>query len=283
MGAQPLAARARTPRLRAVPPARPCAGAPSTHDRARAHRRVEPRTAARTRLRSARCSRGDGAAGARLLRVGPVSDRARTRRFCARVRSPGCRPSNCNRHRARAGSCRRAYGAAFFSSLRDLRANLAPVASLSIGLVIGTTGGRRVGRAHRDRRHDVAGPLSRSARCWRRPIRRARPRSPGDSGAPKRFVTVVEGESLINDATALIAFKFAVAATVGVGSRDGCRRRVRAQLGRWGGGGRRRGLARRQSPSPDRRPAHRDHDLPLTPFSPTCPRRCLGRAVSLRP
>jgi CPA1 family monovalent cation:H+ antiporter len=33
-------------------------------------------------------------------------------------------------------------------------------------------------------------------------------------GAPRRFVTVVEGESLVNDATGLIAYKFAVAATV---------------------------------------------------------------------
>jgi monovalent cation/hydrogen antiporter len=31
-------------------------------------------------------------------------------------------------------------------------------------------------------------------------------------GAPRRFVTIVEGESLINDSTALIAYKFAVAA-----------------------------------------------------------------------
>ena len=34
----------------------------------------------------------------------------------------------------------------------------------------------------------------------------------GRVGAPRRIVTVLEGESLINDSTALIAFKFAVAA-----------------------------------------------------------------------
>ena len=36
----------------------------------------------------------------------------------------------------------------------------------------------------------------------------------GRLGAPRRFVTVVEGESLVNDSTALIAYKFAVAAAV---------------------------------------------------------------------
>ena len=34
------------------------------------------------------------------------------------------------------------------------------------------------------------------------------------SGAPRRFVTVVEGESLVNDATGLIFYRFAVAATL---------------------------------------------------------------------
>jgi CPA1 family monovalent cation:H+ antiporter len=33
-------------------------------------------------------------------------------------------------------------------------------------------------------------------------------------GAPRRYVTIVEGESLVNDATALVAYKFAVAAAV---------------------------------------------------------------------
>jgi CPA1 family monovalent cation:H+ antiporter len=33
----------------------------------------------------------------------------------------------------------------------------------------------------------------------------------GRVGAPRRIVTILEGESLVNDSTALIAFKFAVA------------------------------------------------------------------------
>lgn len=108
------------------------------------------------------------------------------------------------------------YGAAFFSSLRDLRDNLAPVASLSIGLVIGTTFGVAWVA------HSVIDGMSWPAAFTLGAV--LAPTDPvaataiaGRLGAPKRFVTVVEGESLINDATALIIFKFAVAATVAGG------------------------------------------------------------------
>ncbi len=110
------------------------------------------------------------------------------------------------------------YGAAFFSSLRDLRDNLAPVASLSIGLVIGTTFGVAWVA------HSVIDGMS-----WPPAFTLGAVLAPTDPvaataiagrlGAPKRFITVVEGESLINDATALIIFKFAVAATVAGASR----------------------------------------------------------------
>ena len=36
-------------------------------------------------------------------------------------------------------------------------------------------------------------------------------------GAPRRFVTIVQGESLVNDATGLTLYKLAVAAAVGSG------------------------------------------------------------------
>jgi monovalent cation/hydrogen antiporter len=108
------------------------------------------------------------------------------------------------------------YGAAFFSSLRDLRANLRPVASLSIGLVVGTTAAVAVVA------HAVIDGMSWPAAFTLGAV--LAPTDPvaataiaGRLGAPKRFVTVVEGESLINDATALIIFKFAVAATVAGG------------------------------------------------------------------
>ncbi len=105
------------------------------------------------------------------------------------------------------------YGAAFFSSLRDLRRNLQPIASLSIGLVVATM--LVVGVVA----HEVVDDLSWAAAFTLGAV--LAPTDPvaataiaGRLGAPQRFVTVVEGESLINDATALILFKFAVAAVV---------------------------------------------------------------------
>lgn len=105
------------------------------------------------------------------------------------------------------------YGASFFSSLRDLRANLRPIASLSVGLVVATMG--IVGVVA----HEVIDDLSWAAAFTLGAV--LAPTDPvaataiaGRLGAPQRFVTVVEGEALINDATALILFKFAVAAVV---------------------------------------------------------------------
>lgn len=105
------------------------------------------------------------------------------------------------------------YGAAFFSSLRDLRRHLQPIASLSIGLVVATM--LIVGVVA----HEVVDDLSWAAAFTLGAV--LAPTDPvaataiaGRLGAPQRFVTVVEGEALINDATALILFKFAVAAVV---------------------------------------------------------------------
>ena len=103
-------------------------------------------------------------------------------------------------------------------------------------------------------------------------------------GAPRRVVTIVEGESLVNDATALIAYKFAVAAV-----RDrqllACWTRALdfvAQRGR-----RHRDRARGRldrdracaAGSTTRRPRSRSRSSP--PTSPTCrPRRSTCRACS---
>jgi CPA1 family monovalent cation:H+ antiporter len=105
------------------------------------------------------------------------------------------------------------YAAAFFSSLRDLRDNLRPIGLLAIGLVIATTIGVAAVA------HAVIDGMS-----WEAAFVLGAVVSPTDPvaataiasrvGAPSRFVTIVEGESLINDATALIAYKFAVAAVV---------------------------------------------------------------------
>jgi monovalent cation/hydrogen antiporter len=104
------------------------------------------------------------------------------------------------------------YSAAFFTGLRDLRSNLRPISLLSIGLVAVTTlGVAWIG-------HEAVG-LS-----WASAFTLGAIVSPTDAlaatevarrvGAPRRVVSIIEGESLVNDGTALVAYKFAVAAVV---------------------------------------------------------------------
>ncbi len=123
-----------------------------------------------------------------------------------------------------------------------------------------------MGRAQRDRRDELAAAFTLGAvLAPTDPV--AATAIAGRLGAPKRFVTVVEGESLINDATALIIFKFAVAATVRRGfSAVDAVGRVRAQLDRRHRDRHRDRLGRRSDPPTDRRSAHRDLDLAPTPF-----------------
>ena len=47
-----------------------------------------------------------------------------------------------------------------------------------------------------------------------RPIRSRPPPSSKRLGIPRRLVTLIEGESLVNDATALVAYRVAVGAVV---------------------------------------------------------------------
>ncbi len=106
------------------------------------------------------------------------------------------------------------YSAAFFSSLSDLRENVRPIALLAVGSVLVTVVGVALVA------HTVIDGLS-----WEAAFVLGAVLSPTDPvaataiagkvGAPRRFVTIVEGESLVNDSTALICFKFAVAAAVG--------------------------------------------------------------------
>ncbi len=105
------------------------------------------------------------------------------------------------------------YAAAFFSSLRDLRENVQTIGALSIGLVIATTLGVAVVA------HAFIDGLS-----WEAAFVLGAVVSPTDPvaatsiasrlGAPRRVVSIVEGESLVNDATALVIYKFAVAAAL---------------------------------------------------------------------
>jgi Na+/H+ antiporter len=102
------------------------------------------------------------------------------------------------------------YSAAFFTSLRELEANLRPISLLAFGLVLATT------LAVAAVAHRFVG-LSWSAAFVLGAI--VAPTDPIAAitiarrlGAPRRIVTIVEGESLINDGTALVLYKFAVAA-----------------------------------------------------------------------
>jgi monovalent cation/hydrogen antiporter len=104
------------------------------------------------------------------------------------------------------------YGAAFFTSLRDLRRDARPIALLSIGLVAVTM---------------VAVALVAHYAIglgWAEAFVLGAIVSPTDAvapaeilrriGAPHRLLTVIEGENLTNDWTALILYKVAVAAVV---------------------------------------------------------------------
>jgi monovalent cation/hydrogen antiporter len=105
------------------------------------------------------------------------------------------------------------YAAAFFSDLRALRADLRAISMAAIGLVLLTIGTVAVVG------HEVIGlswPLAFALGAIVAPtdpvaataiMRRL--------GAPRRLVNFVEGESLVNDATALVAYRVAVAAAVG--------------------------------------------------------------------
>ena len=105
------------------------------------------------------------------------------------------------------------FPAALFTSWRDFHANLRPISLLAVGLVLFTT--VAIGCfAH----HLIAGLPLAAAFVLGAII------SPPDAVAataitqrlrvPRRIVTILEGESLVNDATALVAYGFAVNALV---------------------------------------------------------------------
>ena len=106
------------------------------------------------------------------------------------------------------------YSAAFFANLRDLRADLRAISLLAVGLVLATT----VAVA-------VAIHVLVPAMPWAVAFALGAIVSPTDplaaseiarrQNAPRRVISIVEGESLINDGTALTAYNVAVAAAVG--------------------------------------------------------------------
>jgi monovalent cation/hydrogen antiporter len=106
------------------------------------------------------------------------------------------------------------YPAALFTSWRDFRANLRPIILLAVGLVVFTT--CAVGWFA----HSIVAELPLAAAFILGAVV-----SPPDAVAatavmerlnvPRRIVTVIEGESLVNDATALVAYGFAIEALNG--------------------------------------------------------------------
>ncbi|MBM3491117.1 MAG: Na+/H+ antiporter [Alphaproteobacteria bacterium] len=105
------------------------------------------------------------------------------------------------------------YQAALFTSWRDFRANLRPIGMLAVGLVVATT--IVVGGALK---------LLLPELPWAACFAFGAIVSPPDAVAataifsrlniPRRIVTILEGESLVNDATGLVIYKLAVAAAI---------------------------------------------------------------------
>jgi Na+/H+ antiporter len=106
------------------------------------------------------------------------------------------------------------YSAAFYANLLDLRQDLRPISMLAIGLVLVTMCTVAVVA------HAMIDGLSWGAAFALGAI--VAPTDPVAATAiarrmnvPRRVVTVLEGESLVNDGTALVCYRVAVAAAVG--------------------------------------------------------------------
>ena len=105
------------------------------------------------------------------------------------------------------------FGSAFSTPIRDFKANIRAIGQLAIGLVLFTT--LAVGL--------VAGLLVPELR-WAPAFALGAIVAPPDAvaatsvlrrlGVPRRVLTILEGESLVNDASALIAYRVAVAAVL---------------------------------------------------------------------
>jgi monovalent cation/hydrogen antiporter len=104
------------------------------------------------------------------------------------------------------------YWAALHTNVRDLRRELRPITMLAVGLVMATTGAVAV------LAHTVLGlPWAVAAvlgAIVSPPDPVAAVAVTGRVGMPRRIVTILEGEGLLNDATALVVYRMAVAAAV---------------------------------------------------------------------
>jgi len=106
------------------------------------------------------------------------------------------------------------FGAGFSTPIRDFKANLRPIALLAVGLVLFTT--------------LVVGIVAQAVMPFMAPAAAfglGAIVAPPDAvaatavfrrlGVPRRVVTILEGESLVNDATAIILYRFALLAAAG--------------------------------------------------------------------
>jgi len=105
------------------------------------------------------------------------------------------------------------YSTAYNTSIRELRREIRPIASLAIGLVFATTGTVAVAA------HAVVPGVSWPAAFVLGAI--VAPTDPlaasliaNRVGLPRRLVSIIEGEGLLNDSTALVIYRFAVIAAV---------------------------------------------------------------------
>ena len=105
------------------------------------------------------------------------------------------------------------WAAAFFTSLREFKANIRPITLLAVGLVLATSAAVA-----------IAARALLPGMPWAVAVALGAIVSPPDAVAaaaivtrlpvPRRVVAVLEGESLVNDASALVLYRTAVAAAV---------------------------------------------------------------------
>ena len=106
------------------------------------------------------------------------------------------------------------YWSGFFASPRDLRADVRAISMLAVGLVLATTAAvAAVAMATVD---GMTWPVAFALGAIVSPTDPLAASAIGRRlGVPRRLLTVLEGESLVNDATALVTYRVAVAAVGG--------------------------------------------------------------------
>jgi monovalent cation/hydrogen antiporter len=108
------------------------------------------------------------------------------------------------------------YWAGFFSSPRDLRADARAISLAAVGLVLVTM--VAVAAVAHALVEDMSWPAAFALGAIVSPTDPLAATAIGRRlGVPRRIITLLEGESLVNDATALVAYRIAVAAAVSGG------------------------------------------------------------------